>query len=165
MRRGVFGAGPRGRDHRQRSPAADVARVPTPSRLQRLFVPVREWAHPGQLRGLWGERVALACLTACGWAIEAHRFRFGRHDVDLIARRGSLVAFVEVKTRRSQACGAPLEAVGWQKRRAIARAAECWRLRYGRRGDCYRFDLLTVRVGADEVVSVDHVQDAWRLER
>jgi putative endonuclease len=165
MRCGVFGAGPRGRDHGRCSPAADVARVPTLSRLQRPFVPVREWAHPGQLRGLWGERVALAYLTACGWAIEAHRFRFGRHDVDLIARRGSLVAFVEVKTRRSQVCGAPLEAVGWQKRRAIARAAECWRLRFGRRGDCYRFDLLTVRVDADKVVSVDHVQDAWRLER
>jgi len=139
--------------------------VSTPSRPQRRFVPARDWAHPGQLRGLWGERVALAYLTACGWAIEAHRFRFGRHDVDLIARRGSLVAFVEVKTRRSQVCGAALEAVGWQKRRAIARVAECWRLRYGRVGDRYRFDLLTVRLAAGEVVAVNHVMDAWRLER
>ena len=85
--------------------------------------------------------------------------------MDLIARRGSLVAFVEVKTRRSQVCGAALEAVGWQKRRAIARVAECWRLRYGRVGDRYRFDLLTVRLAAGEVVAVNHVMDAWRLER
>jgi putative endonuclease len=76
-----------------------------------------------------------------------------------------LVAFVEVKTRRSDACGAPLEAVGWQKRRAIGRAAEYWRLRYGRRGDRYRFDLLTIRIDVREVVSVEHVEDAWRLER
>ncbi|MGH7630178.1 MAG: YraN family protein [Gemmatimonadales bacterium] len=130
---------------------------------QRAFVPVTEWAHPGQLRGVWGERVALAYLTACGWAIEAHRFRFGRHDVDLVVRRGSLVAFVEVKTRRSHGRGAPVEAVGWQKREAIRRVAERWRVRYGRRDDCYRFDLVAVSAGAGGAVTVDHVPDAWRL--
>ena len=44
-------------------------------------------------------------LVACGWQVEAHRFRIGRHDLDLIVRRGRLVAFVEVKTRRSLRCG------------------------------------------------------------
>ncbi len=145
-------------------PGHDVG-VPARFPVQRAFVPVGEWAHPGQLRGLWGERVALAYLTACGWAIEAHRFRFGRHDIDLIARQGSLVAFIEVKTRGSQGCGAPLQAVGWQKRAAIARAAEGWRLRYGRARDRYRFDLLAVRVGDGGSVSVEHVPDAWRAER
>jgi putative endonuclease len=114
---------------------------------------------------VWGERVGLAFLTACGWAIEAHRYRAGRHDVDLVARQGSLVAFVEVKTRQSSAYGSPLESVHWRKRRAIARAAERWRLRYGRRGDRYRFDLLSILVGPDGALSVDHVVDAWRLER
>jgi putative endonuclease len=106
--------------------------------------------------------VALAYLTSCGWEIEAHRFRFGRHDVDLVVRRGSLVAFVEVKTRRSRACGAPLEAVGWQKRRALERTADYWRVRHGRRGDRYRFDFLAVLVDEGGVVAVDHVSDAWR---
>jgi putative endonuclease len=95
--------------------------------------------------------------------VEAHRFRFGRHDVDLIVRRGSLVAFVEVKTRQTRERGAPSEAVGWQKRRALARAAEVWRLRFGRRGDQYRFDVLSVVIGARRRVTVDHIQDAWRL--
>jgi putative endonuclease len=128
-------------------------------------VPVGQWAHAGHRRGVWGERVALAYLTACGWAVEAHRFRFGRHDVDLIVRRGSLVAFVEVKTRRSQGCGAPVQAVGWQKRRAIAWAAEVWRLRYGRPRDRYRFDFLAVLVDASGRVLVEHVEDAWRADR
>lgn len=109
--------------------------------------------------------MALAYLTACGWAIEAHRFRFGRHDVDLVARRRSLVAFVEVKARRSDGCGAPVEAVGWQKRRAIARTAEVWRLRFGRPGDRYRFDLLAVKLQRDGRVAVEHIADAWRVER
>lgn len=131
-------------------------------------MPVANWTHPGQRRGLWGERVALAYLTSCGWAVEAHRFRFGRHDVDLIVRRGALVAFVEVKTRGSASCGAPAAAVGWQKRRAIERAAEVWRLRYGRPEDRYRFDLVAVwvsRGGHGGEVRVEHLPDAWRAER
>jgi putative endonuclease len=135
--------------------------VPTKHRRRRAFVPVTEWSHRGQRCGLWGERIALAYLTACGWAVEAHRFRFGRHDVDLIVRRASLVAFVEVKTRRSSACGAPIEAVGWQKRLAIQRVAECWRLRYGRPGDCFRFDLVAVRIEPGGMW-IEHVADAWR---
>ncbi|HET8623339.1 MAG TPA: YraN family protein [Gemmatimonadales bacterium] len=125
-------------------------------------MPVDRWTHAGQLRGVWGERVALAYLTACGWAIEAHRYRAGRHEVDLVTRRGSLVAFVEVKTRRSAACGTAAEAVPWRKRRAIGRAAERWRMQYGRESDRYRFDLVTVDVDACGNTRVEHIADAWR---
>ncbi|HEU5170335.1 MAG TPA: YraN family protein [Gemmatimonadales bacterium] len=128
------------------------------------FVPAAEWTHPGQVRGLRGERAALAYLTACGWSLEAHRFRCGRHDVDLVVRRGGLVAFVEVKTRRALGCGTPLESIGWRKRRAIARAAQLWRLRYGRRHDVYRFDLVAVVEEAGGRLAVEHLPDAWRLE-
>ncbi len=108
-------------------------------------MPTAEWEDARQRRGLAGERAALAFLTACGWDIEAHRFRWGRHDLDLVARRGPLVAFVEVKTRRSLACGTPAESVGRRKRIIIARIGEVWRLRYGRPGDIYRFDLVAIR--------------------
>ncbi|HEU4525437.1 MAG TPA: YraN family protein, partial [Gemmatimonadales bacterium] len=72
-------------------------------RSHRSFVPVSHWADRRQRRGVAGERAAMAYLTSCGWNIESHRFRLGRHDVDLVARKGHLVAFVEVKTRRSNA--------------------------------------------------------------
>lgn len=138
--------------------------MPTKPRRARAFVPVSEWAHRGQLRGVWGERVALAYLTSCGWSVEAHRYRFGRHDVDLIVRRGSLVAFVEVKTRRSRVCGAPLEGVSPLKRHILSRVATLWRLRYGRPGDTYRFDIVAVRDGGRGRWEVEHVPDAWRLD-
>jgi putative endonuclease len=128
----------------------------------RRFIPVEEWQDPRHQRGMAGERVALAFLTSCGWQVEAHRFRLGRHDVDLIVTRAPVVAFVEVKTRASDAFGSPLEAVNWEKRRSIARVAEVWRLRHGRPADEYRFDLVTVMRGSGGVV-VDHVEDAWRL--
>jgi putative endonuclease len=128
----------------------------------RRFIPVDDWQDPRHRRGVAGERVALAYLTSCGWQIEAHRFRLGRHDVDLIACRGAVVAFVEVKTRATPAFGSPLEAVGWRKRQAIARVAEVWRLRHGRPSDEYRFDLVTV-VASPAGQEVEHVADAWRL--
>lgn len=126
------------------------------------FVPIAEWRDRRHRRGLRGELAALAFLTACGWRIEAHRFRLGRHDLDLVARRDRIVAFVEVKSRGSACCGAPGEAVSLRKRMILARVAASWVARYGRRGDVCRFDLVSVREGRGRTV-VEHVPDAWRI--
>lgn len=105
----------------------------------------------------------MAYLLRLGWRIEAHRFRFGHHDLDLIARRGSLVAFIEVKTRRSARFGRAVEAVGGRKRAVLARLAELWRLRFGFPDDRYRFDVITVEPGASSTSpQVTHLEDAWR---
>jgi putative endonuclease len=131
---------------------------------RRRFVPSTAWEDRRQRRGLAGERVALAYLTSCGYEIEAHRFRLGRHDLDLVVRRDRLVAFVEVKTRRSRVCGAPLEGVSPLKRHILSRVATLWRLRYGRPGDHYRFDIVAARDGGRGRWEVEHVRDAWRLD-
>jgi putative endonuclease len=131
----------------------------------RDFIPTTEWEDLRQLRGLWGERTALAYLVSCGWEIEAHRFRLGRHDVDLVVRRGNTVAFVEVKTRRSAALGSGVEAVGARKQSTIAKVASLWRLRLGRPGDEYRFDVVAVHEHGAGRYTVEHIEDAWRLGR
>jgi putative endonuclease len=106
--------------------------------------------------------MAIAYLTSCGWSVEAHRFRLGRHDVDLVIRKGNTVAFVEVKTRRSGVCGSGLEAVSRRKQRDIARVASVWLLRHGRPGDEYRFDLVVVEAAGNPGRNIEHVSDAWR---
>ena len=116
-----------------------------------------------QRRGFRGEQVVLRWLESQGWSIEAHRYRVGREEIDLVARRRELVAFIEVKTRRSLARGSPMEAVHWKKRRAIGRVAAVWALRFGRWGDTYRFDVAEVLEGAGGSMEVNHVADAWRL--
>lgn len=126
------------------------------------MVPSSEWKDPRQRRGLWGERVAMAYLVSRGWAIEAHRFRLGHRELDVVARRGELVAFVEVKTRGSSAWGAPAESVLWRKRRTITRVAQVWCERHGRVGDVFRFDVIEVRVGKGGAYRVAHLEDAWR---
>ena len=128
-------------------------------------IPPSEWTDPRQVRGLRGELVALAYLVSCGWVIEAHRFRLGRHDLDLIIRRHNVVAFVEVKTRRSLRYGSPVESIGWKKRRTIARVAAVWALRNGRWGDSFRFDVVEVLDRSGRPAEVNHIPDAWRIDQ
>jgi putative endonuclease len=121
----------------------------------------RSWKDPRHRRGLAGERVAIRFLEGRGWCILEHRFRMGRLEIDLVARKGSLVAFVEVKTRAGAGFGSPLEAVGWAKRREIHRIASAWVDRHGRAGDTYRFDVIGVTCTPCRA-HVEHVEDAFR---
>lgn len=129
----------------------------------RRFIPTAEWEDERQLLGLRGEQIAIAFLTSCGWSVEAHRFKLGRHDLDLVIRKGNTVAFVEVKTRRTATCGTAVEAVSRRKQRDIARVASLWILRQGRPGDEYRFDLVAIQDAPGREPVVEHVVDAWRL--
>jgi putative endonuclease len=79
-----------------------------------------------QRLGRAAEQAAARYLRRRGYRILAANERVGRGEVDLIVRRGPVLAFVEVKARRSAVCGAPEEAVGPAKRRQIARLAEIW---------------------------------------
>jgi putative endonuclease len=130
-----------------------------------IRTPIREWTDPRHLLGLDGEEEAIAFLNAAGWVVLAHRFRVGHNDLDLVIRRGGLVAFVEVKTRRGEGFGTGREAIGWRKRQALHRVAEVWRMRYGAPGDSYRFDVVEVVRGGMGGSRIEHIEDAWRLDR
>jgi len=121
-----------------------------------------EWADPRHRRGLQGELTAAGFLESRGWEVLAHRFRMGRLEIDLIARRGQTVAFIEVKTRRGLGFGTPFEAVTWAKRREIVRVARAWMDRHGQPGDIYRFDVVGVIDAPNGVVTVQHLEDAFR---
>ncbi len=116
-----------------------------------------EWTDERHKRGLAGEQQAIQYLLSRGWHIVAHRFRVGHSDIDLIVRQGSLVAFVEVKARRGDAFGSPLEAVTGAKRRELVKAARVWVDRYGRPSDVYRFDCIALTDG-----QLEHLADAFR---
>jgi putative endonuclease len=115
-----------------------------------------------QALGELGERVAERWLVRAGWRILDRRFRSGHRDIDLVAVRGALVAFVEVKARRGLTFGDPAAAVRWRKQRELGRSARVWVDRHGRRGFAYRFDVVGILFEGRRV-RVRHVEDAFRL--
>jgi putative endonuclease len=116
-----------------------------------------QWRDPRQRLGLASEQQAIRFLQSRGWDIVAHRFRAGRAELDLVARRGHLVSFIEVKARRGTAFGSPFEAVTAAKRREIVKAARVWMDRFGQPGDVYRFDCIGI---IDN--TLEHIEDAFR---
>ncbi len=72
--------------------------------------PVNWGTDRGSL-GRAGEEMACLFFQACGYVCLARRFRKREGEIDLVMRRGPLVVFVEVKTRRSDSYGAPEQSV------------------------------------------------------
>ena len=119
------------------------------------------WSDPRQRTGVDGEDEAKRYLIARGYTILAHRWRMGRLEIDLIVRRGALVAFVEVKTRWGDGFGSPAEAVTWAKRREIVRVARAWMDRHGSPNDIYRFDVIGLRRDRQGGDRLEHIEDAF----
>jgi putative endonuclease len=117
----------------------------------------------GKPLGDRGESLAARYLEQRGWTILVRNFRVGRKEIDLVARRCEVVAFVEVKTRAGKGYGHPLEAITWRKRREIQQVAAAWISRYGRPDDVYRFDAMAVMLPSGGLLEVEHVEDAWRM--
>ena len=101
-------------------------------------------------------------LVAAGWTVVDRNVRHRRKEVDLVVRKGRVVAFVEVKGRRGTFAGDPLDAITPAKRRGIESVARWWVARHGRPGDAYRFDAVAVRVGPGGRSMLEHVVEAWR---
>lgn len=117
-----------------------------------------------QALGALGERIAARWLARDGWQVVDRRWKSGHRDLDLVAVRDHVVAFVEVKTRRSTWSGGPVEAVNWRKQRELTRSAQAW---IDQRGPVvapvpalFRFDVVGV-VASREKVSVCHVTGAF----
>lgn len=80
-------------------------------------------------RGDWGEERAARYLRLHGYRILERNFRCRQGEIDIIARKGTFVAFVEVKQRKNADFGEAREFVTWSKQRRILAAAELWLLK------------------------------------
>ncbi len=110
----------------------------------------REPSRVGRLqalaRGHAAERIAVLSLRLKGYRILARRFKTRLGEVDIIARHGRCIAFIEVKQRPArELCEA---AVTEETRARVRRAAEAWLQRHERyRSGEMRFDLIFVVPG------------------
>ena len=115
--------------------------------------------HPHQ-RGTISEDIAADYLAHRGWLILARRYRVNRKEVDIIARRADVVAFIEVKARGGRGYGHPLEAVTWKKRREIEHVARAWIARFGAPQLIYRFDAIAITWNGNSH-TLEHIEHAW----
>jgi putative endonuclease len=98
--------------------------------------------HEAERRGRGAERIAAWWLRLKGWRILALRARVPGGEVDLVARRGRILAFIEVKARATDD-GAAM-ALDQYRLRRVAVAAERLSARYGRPGDDIRIDAVFI---------------------
>jgi putative endonuclease len=117
-----------------------------------------------QAFGVLGERIAARWLIRQGWTVVNHRFTNGKRDIDLVVEQAGTVVFVEVKARKGNDFGGPVEAVNWRKQRELTRSAQVWIDRHGLPAQTYRFDVVGVLVNAG-AVRVRHVPDAFSIAR
>jgi putative endonuclease len=112
--------------------------------------------------GAYGEKVAAHFLSAHHCKVLARNFK-GPHggEVDIIARHGRLLLFVEVKTRTDGSRIRPLDAVDKSKQRLIERGANAWLRRLGTRKLPWRFDVIEVWLADGEKPRVNHVRNAF----
>lgn len=110
--------------------------------------------------GRTGESLSARYLQSRGWNVLDRNVRYREGELDLVAERAGILAFIEVKTRRSRAFGSPAEAVTRVKAARIRRLASRYLTERRPRARDIRFDVIDVlRVG--ENYQVTHLEDVF----
>ena len=105
-------------------------------------------------------------MKKASYQILGRRVRVGRHDeLDLIARDGDTMVFVEVKTRKNENYGRPAASVNREKRRKLSRAAVGFLKKRKLRPPYIRFDVMEVIGEPDgDSPEIRHIENAFQLE-
>ncbi|MCB9989643.1 MAG: YraN family protein [Rhodospirillales bacterium] len=106
--------------------------------------------------GLWAEELSAWYLRLKGYRILKRRYKTPVGEIDLIARKGNMIVFVEVKDRR--ALDDALRAVTPQMRQRITRAAHYFVSRHPAADKDLRFDL----IACAPPFSIRHLDNAWQ---
>lgn len=113
--------------------------------------------------GETAERAVATWLEARGWSISARRLRLGRLEIDLLARRGDVVAIVEVRSRQAGTLVDPFDTISATKRANLVRAAHrLWAERYADDSTVrvLRIDLAAVVWRADGAADIEVIEGA-----
>lgn len=133
-----------------------------PLRLFRQRLAGRRMAR-GEI-GRMGELITARWLAFHGRRVLYRNYRgVNRGEVDIVARHGDVLCFIEVKTRTSTAFGRPADAVGPEKQRLIQRGALDWLRLLGHPRIKFRFDIAEVVLTEGELPQVHLIENAFQL--
>jgi len=122
------------------------------------------WPRRSRTLGQQGEDIVAWWLRWRRFRILGRNVQLGRYEIDIIARKGDTVVFVEVKTRRDDTVASPEENVTATKRRHIRAAAHTYIAAQGDSHCYYRFDIASVVVPERGKPVVTYYPDAFRDE-
>ena len=111
--------------------------------------------------GRAGEEAAIAYLERDGYQILHKNFRNRYGEIDLIAKDGDTLCFIEVKTRRTDSYGSPFESVTRAKQRKIVYVAMSYLTACGSLEVNARFDVVAVTVGDEDGPQVEVIKNAF----
>lgn len=111
-----------------------------------------------QALGAYGETVAARHLVAGGLCLLERNWRCDEGEIDLVLREGPVLVVCEVKTRTSEACGSPHEAVSPAKLERLQRLATRWADEHGVHPPETRVDLVAVVRPPRGAALVEHVR-------
>lgn len=109
--------------------------------------------------GSEGEALAVAELKRKGYSIIAENWRSGKNELDIVARIGNTMVFVEVKTRSTAFFGDPSLAVSRAKQKRIIAAANDYLMKHKVDLEA-RFDVISI-VSSSNRTAIDHMEDAF----
>lgn len=113
-----------------------------------------------QKLGKLGESLAAQYLQKCGYSIIERNFRIRYGEIDIIARDGDTLVFVEVKTRNSTQFGLPEEAITPQKLHELLQTAAFYNTRHNTHTTKQRMDLIAIRMGKNSIMEdLKHIQN------
>lgn len=112
--------------------------------------------HKTSQTGINGELAAQEFLKNSGYEILLINWRFKRSEIDIIAKDGNVVVFVEVKTRNSTSFGHPEDFVDTTKIKKMQEAADAYIEQFDWKGEL-RFDIIAI----EKDNKITHFEDAF----
>ena len=98
--------------------------------------------------GMLGERLAAGYLRERGYEIVETNYRCREGEIDIVARHGGAIVFVEVRTRRGREFGTPEESITAAKRQRLRLTAARYLAEHEDLPEEYRIDVVAIRMGA-----------------
>lgn len=112
--------------------------------------------------GSEGEDLAVRFLQKKGYRIVARNYKTPVGEIDIIARDGDTIVFIEVKTRTDISFGYPFEAVNKRKRQKMKNLALLYLKRQGKESPV-RFDVLSIFCMDNGKKDIEHIKDAFEV--
>jgi putative endonuclease len=114
--------------------------------------------------GAWGEAIAAKRLAEQGYTMLARNWRSGHGELDIIAEHAGVITFIEVRTRRSDAYGAPEETITSRKRAKLIETAQAYLEAHALTDVQWQIDVIAIDLDhSNALLRYDHIECAIEM--